>query len=97
VSDPNLTPAEWDADDFVDGAQSTLQDAKGRTHGFAWEAGAMIMGLARGDLLETAGVGVPETFDQLVEVCEAVNGQDGVAAFVADKLHHWNWIPYLMS
>jgi multiple sugar transport system substrate-binding protein len=26
-----------------------------------------------------------------------VNGKDGVSAFVADKLHHWNWIPYLMG
>jgi multiple sugar transport system substrate-binding protein len=40
---------------------------------------------------------VPETFDQLIEVCEAINRQEGVAAFVADKLHHWNWIPYLMG
>jgi multiple sugar transport system substrate-binding protein len=97
VADPNLTPADWDADDFVGGAQSSLQDAEGRTHGFAWEAGAMIMGLARGDLLDAAGVGMPETFDQLTEVCEAIDGQDSVAAFVADKLHHWNWIPYLMG
>jgi multiple sugar transport system substrate-binding protein len=97
VNDPNLTPADWDAEDFVGGAQSSLQDADGRTHGFAWEAGAMIMGMARGDLLEAAGVGAPETFDQLTEVCEAINRQDGVAAFVADKLHHWNWIPYLMG
>jgi multiple sugar transport system substrate-binding protein len=97
VTDPNLTPADWDADDFVGGAQSSLQDTEGRTHAFAWEAGAMIMGLARSDLLDAAGVGVPETFDQLTEVCEAINRQDGVAAFVADKLHHWNWIPYLMG
>ena len=32
-----------------------------------------------------------------MQVCEATNKQEGVAAFVADKLHHWNWIPYLMG
>ncbi|NJO13569.1 MAG: hypothetical protein HC872_08990 [Gammaproteobacteria bacterium] len=31
------------------------------------------------------------------KVCDAVHGKDGVAAFTADKLHHWNWIPYLMG
>ena len=31
------------------------------------------------------------------QVCEAIDEQEGVAAFVADKLHHWNWIPYLMG
>ncbi len=97
VSDANLTPAEWDAADFVGGAQSSLQDAAGKTYGFAWEAGAMIMGMARGDLLEAAGLDAPETFDDLLKVCETVNKKEGVAAFVADKLHHWNWIPYLMG
>ena len=30
VSDPNLTPADWDAADFVGGAQKALQDAEAR-------------------------------------------------------------------
>lgn len=97
MNDPNLTPPEWDPSDFVGGAQSSLQDAEGNTYGFAWEAGAMIMGIGRGDLLDEAGVGVPETFEDLEAVCRAIHNQDRVAAFVADKLHHWNWIPYLMG
>jgi multiple sugar transport system substrate-binding protein len=97
VNDPNLTPPEWDAADFVAGAQSALRDADGNTYGFAWEAGAMIMGMARGDLIEAAGLAPPTTFDELLTVCEAVNNKEGVSAFVADKLHHWNWIPYLMG
>jgi multiple sugar transport system substrate-binding protein len=97
VKDPNRTPASWDAADFVAGAQSSLQDAKGLTYGYAWEAGAMIMGAARGDLIEKAGLKMPATFDELVKVAGAVDKQDGVSAFVADRLHHWNWIPYLMG
>jgi multiple sugar transport system substrate-binding protein len=97
VKDPNKTPASWDVADFVAGAQSSLQDAKGATYGFAWEAGAMIMGAARGDLIERAGLKMPATFAELATVCEAVNKQDNAAAFVADRLHHWNWIPYLMG
>ena len=30
-------------------------------------------------------------------MCDAVHGKKGVAAWTADKLHHWNWIPYLMG
>ena len=30
-------------------------------------------------------------------MCDAVHNKEGVAAFTADKLHHWNWIPYLMG
>ena len=40
---------------------------------------------------------MPKTFDELIKVCDAVHDKDGVAAFTADKLHHWNWIPYLMG
>ena len=94
---PNKTPANWDASDFVAGAQSSLQDAKGSTYGFAWEAGAMLMGAARGDLIEKAGMKMPTNFDELVKVCDAVNKKDNSAAFVADKLHHWNFIPYMMG
>ena len=74
-----------------------MKNAKGETFGFTWEAGAMIMGAARYDLIEKAGLGMPKTFDDLIKVCDAVHNKEGVAAFTADKLHHWNWIPYLMG
>lgn len=95
--DSNKTAPDWDAADFVGGAQSALQDAKGLTYGFAWEAGAMIMAAARADLIDQAGLKMPTTFDELVKVCEAVNKKDNCAAFVADRLQHWNWVPYLMG
>lgn len=97
LNDRNATPPDWDAKDFVSGAQSALQDAKGVTYGFAWEAGAMIMAAGRADLIDKAGMKMPETFDQLSQVCEAIHNKDEVVAFVADKLHHWNFIPYLMG
>jgi multiple sugar transport system substrate-binding protein len=97
LDDPNLTPAEWDAADFVDGAQTPFLDAAGHTHGFAWVAGAEIMSAARYDLIEQAGLTMPTTFEELQAVCEAVNGKDGVAAFVNDKVHHAHWIPFLMG
>lgn len=97
VNNPNQTPADWDAADFVSGAQSAMQDARGNTYGFAWEAGAMLMAAGRADLLDRANLRMPTTFDELIAACDAVQGKDNMAAFVADQLHHWNWIPYLMG
>ncbi len=97
TKDPRMTPADWAPEDFVGGAQSAMQNAKGETFAFSWEAGAMILGAARYDLIEKAGLAMPKTFDELIKVCDAVHNKDGVAAFTADKLHHWNWIPYLMG
>jgi multiple sugar transport system substrate-binding protein len=97
LNDRNATPPDWDPKDFVSGAQSAFLDAKGLTHGFAWEAGAMIMAASRADLIDKAGLKMPETFDQLSQVCEAIHNKDEVMAFVADSLHHWNFIPYLMG
>jgi multiple sugar transport system substrate-binding protein len=97
TKDSKYTPADWQPEDFVSGAQSAMQNAKGETFGFTWEAGAMILGAARADLIDKAGLKLPTTFDELIKVCDAVHNKDNVAAFTADKLHHWNWIPYLMG
>jgi multiple sugar transport system substrate-binding protein len=97
IEDPNLTPDDWNADDFVGGTMASLQDANGDIHGFPWEAGAMILGASRADLLEQKGLGLPTTFDELMNVCEMTQGMERVAPFTADRLHHWNWIPYLMG
>jgi multiple sugar transport system substrate-binding protein len=97
VNDRNRTDPAWDAADFVSGAQSAMQDARGNTYGFAWEAGAMLMAASRADLLDRANLRMPTTFDELAAACDAVQGRDSMAAFVADNIHHWNWIPYLMG
>jgi multiple sugar transport system substrate-binding protein len=97
TKDANATPPDWDPADFVAGPQSAMQNAKGETFGYAWEGGAMIMSASRFDLIEKAGLKMPTTFDELTQVLDAVHGKDGVAGFTADRLHHWNWIPYLMG
>jgi multiple sugar transport system substrate-binding protein len=95
AKDPNVTPADWDPSDFV--AQTTMQDAEGHTRGFGIEAGAVLFWAARADLLDKAGLELPTSFDEIIKVCESVNGKDGVAAWVEDNIHHWNWPPYLMG
>ncbi len=97
VDDPNLTPEDWDWKDFVGGTMAAMSGANGDPYAFPWEAGAMIMMASRADLIDKAGKKMPTTFAELMDVCEAIHGQERMAAFTADKLHHWNFIPYLMG
>ncbi|MGA7804670.1 ABC transporter substrate-binding protein [Bradyrhizobium sp.] len=97
TADANLTPPEWKSDDFVAGAQLPYRDARGGTFGFAWEGGAMVMGLSRMDLMEQKGLKIPRTFDELTEVCAEIHGTDDVNGFVSWRLHHWCLIPYLQG
>lgn len=95
AADRKLTAANWNPDDFVRGAQLPYRDAAGKTYGFAWEGGAMLMGIGRTDLMKKRGVAPPETFDDMLKVCDAVHGQDGVTGFVSANLHHWFLPPYI--
>jgi multiple sugar transport system substrate-binding protein len=97
TSDPNLTPAEWNPKDFVEGAQVPYRDAKGATYGYAWEGGAMLMGLSRMDLMEKKGLKIPKTFAELREVCAEINGTDNVNGIVSFQLHHWCLPPYIQG
>jgi multiple sugar transport system substrate-binding protein len=97
IADRNLTPADWDASDFLSGAQLPLKNRRGETHGFAWEGGAMVMGVARADILERASLRIPTTFDELASVAQQTHNVGGVAAFVNDRLHHWHWVPFAMG
>ncbi|MDA8051236.1 MAG: extracellular solute-binding protein [Rhodospirillales bacterium] len=95
TKDPNVTPASWDPVDFVPGVEASMRDAKGHTYAYGVEAGAMLLYAGRADLIDRAGLALPTTMDEVLKVCAAVHGKAGVAAWTADKLHHWNWPPYL--
>jgi multiple sugar transport system substrate-binding protein len=97
IADRTLTPSDWDAKDFLEGAQLPLRDRSGATHGFAWEGGAMVMGLARADILEKKGLATPKTFEELAHVARETHNTEGVAAYVNDRLHHWHWVPFDMG
>jgi multiple sugar transport system substrate-binding protein len=97
TSNPKSTPASWRPEDFVKGAQLPYLDKSGKTYGFAWEGGAMLMGVSRTDLMKKRGVQTPHTFDGLMQVCEAINGQDNVTGFVSANLQHWFLPPYIQG
>jgi len=94
---PKYTPASWNPDDFVKGAQIPYLDGAGKTFGYSWEGGAMLMGMSRTDLMKKRGVEVPTTFDELMKVAEAVHGQDNTTGFVSSNLHHWFLPPYVQG
>jgi multiple sugar transport system substrate-binding protein len=97
TTDANATPPEWNPGDFVPGIEASMRDAKGHTYAYGVEAGAMILNVARADLIDKAGLALPTTMDELIKVCDAIHDQEGVAAWTGDKLHHWNWVPYLQG
>jgi multiple sugar transport system substrate-binding protein len=97
TGDANLTPAEWNPKDFVEGAQVPYRDAKGGTYGYSWEGGAMLMGLSRMDLIEKKGLKIPKTFAELQQVCAEINRTDGVSGITSFQLHHWNLPPYIQG
>ncbi|HEX5077642.1 MAG TPA: extracellular solute-binding protein [Geminicoccaceae bacterium] len=97
LNDPNRTPADWGADDFLAGALAPLQDADGRTYALPWTAEAQIGAAARFDLIQAAGLAMPETFDDLVTVLQAVHGKEGIPAYVNENIHHWTWMPFLQG
>ena len=92
---PKLTPAAWNPDDFVKGAQIPYVDKAGKTYGYAWEGGAMLMGISRADLMKKRGIKVPQTFEELMKAAEAMHGQEGMSGFVSSNLHHWFLPPYI--
>jgi multiple sugar transport system substrate-binding protein len=80
TTNPNATPAAWDPGDFFPGVEASMRDEKGQTFAYGVEAGAMILAAARADLIDRAGLTLPATMDDVMKVCAAVNGRDGVAA-----------------
>lgn len=97
LGDKNKTAADFNPDDFVSGTQVAYYNDKKELHGFAWEAGAMMMAASRFDILDKQGIAMPTTLAELTDVCKATHNKSGVSAFVVDRLHHWNFPPYLMG
>ncbi|HEV8308380.1 MAG TPA: extracellular solute-binding protein [Methylomirabilota bacterium] len=97
LSDPNKTAPDWEPGDFLAGAVAPLKDPKGNVYAFPWIADAYMAAAARYDLVEKAGLRMPETFDDIVKLLKAVHDKEGVKGFVNENHHGWTWIPYLQG
>ncbi|MDM0035128.1 extracellular solute-binding protein [Variovorax sp. J22P271] len=95
IRNPNLTAADWDVNDFLAGARAPETGRDGKLYGIPWTAEALLTASSRFDLVEKAGLGFPDTTDDLVKVLRAVNRKERVAGFVADNHYGWTFVPYL--
>jgi multiple sugar transport system substrate-binding protein len=97
LKDPNRTPPDWAPDDFLSGAVAPLKDKQGKTYGFPWIADSYMAAAGRYDLIQKAGLKMPETFDDILRVLKAVHDKEGIKGFVTENHYGWSWIPYLQG
>lgn len=96
LSDPNWTEPDYDRNDFVEASTShILKD--GHLLGIPWLTDAAFMACARHDILEKKGLEWPKSFDEMMQVCEAIDGEEGVKAYVNENNWSWTFTPYLMG
>jgi multiple sugar transport system substrate-binding protein len=97
INDPTKTPAGWDANDFLPGSTAAFKDRQGRLCAIPWIADVQMAGASRYDLIQQAGMKLPETFDQLEAMLKAVNGKEGLPAWVVENHYGWTFIPFLQG
>ena len=97
IADPKHTPADWGGDDFLPGATAAFKDSQGRLCAIPWIADVQMAGASRYDLIEKAGMKLPDTFDEMATMLKAVNKQDNTSAFIVENHYGWSFIPYLQG
>lgn len=97
INDPKKTPSDWDPSDFLPAAESAFKDRQGRLYAIPWIADVHMAGASRYDLIQQAGLKMPDTFDQLGATLKAVNKKDGIPAFVEENHYGWTFIPFLQG
>ena len=97
IRDANRTPSDWDVEDFLPGLRAPESDKAGRLYGIPWTVDTFISGASRFDLFKNAGLGLPDTTDELVTALKAVHGKEKVAGFVTDNHYGWTFVPFLQA
>ncbi len=97
IANPNLTSADWDVHDFLQGGIAPETGRDGKLYGIPWVVEGMLAGSSRFDLVSEAGFTFPDTTDDLVRVLQAVNKKQRVAGYVTDSHYGWTFIPYLQA
>lgn len=97
LKDPNKTPPDFDFADFLPGSVGPMRDKNGVVHGIPWLTDALVAGAGRFDLFKQAGLGMPDTFDELDRSLATVHKKDNVPAFLTENHWGWTFIPYLQG
>ena len=97
INDRSKTPADWDFADFLPGTVRPMKDRAGKVYGAPWVADVLVGGAGRFDLLRAAGLGMPDTFDELEREMAAVHNKDDVPAYMVENHYGWTYIPFLQG
>jgi multiple sugar transport system substrate-binding protein len=97
IGDPNRTPADWDVADFLPGLRAPETGKDGKLYGIPWTVDTYIAGASRHDLIKAAGHDLPDTFEQIPQVLQAVHRKEGAAGFVTENHYGWTFVPYLQG
>jgi multiple sugar transport system substrate-binding protein len=97
IGDSAKTPADWGADDFLAGTTTPFKDRHGRLCAIPWIADVYMAGASRYDLIQKAGLKLPDNFAEMESTLKAVNKQGGIPAYVVENHYGWSWIPYLQG
>ena len=96
LKDESATPKDWNVDDFLPATRKIMSDKEGHLYGIPWTCDCLMAAAGRYDLMEKMGLAMPRTFDEIDKVAAATN-KDGIAGFVGDNRHGWNFPPYLQG
>jgi len=98
LDDPNKTPEDFNPGDFLEGTLTPMRNKDGQLFGIPWIADAMMATATRFDLMQQEGLTMPETFDDIVNICEVMhNKEPGLAGFINENHHGWTFPPYLQA
>jgi len=96
LKDESATPKDWNVEDFLPATRKIMSDKEGHLYGIPWTCDCLMAAAGRYDLMEKLGLAMPKTFDEIEKVAAATN-KDGIAGFVGDNRHGWNFPPYLQG
>jgi multiple sugar transport system substrate-binding protein len=96
INDPKKTPAEWGADDFLEGVAAQFRDKQGRLYGIPWIADIYMAGTTHNEIVQKLG-GMPDTLDALEVMLKKAGKMPDMAGFIAENHYGWTFISFLMS
>jgi multiple sugar transport system substrate-binding protein len=97
ITDAQKTPADWNVGDFLPGSTAAFKDSKGRLCAVPWIADILMAGASRYDLIQKAGLKLPDTIAEVEPMAKAIHRQGGVPAFIAENHYGWDFIPWLQG
>lgn len=95
IADANKTAADFELDDFLQGALAPERGQDGLLYGIPWAVQVTLAATGRYDLLTQAGLTFPTTTDELLLAVKQLNGKQSSAGFITDNHYGWTFTPYL--